>query len=311
MDRFEEMQTFVRIIDAGSISRAADQLDLVKSAVSRRLSDLESRLGIQLINRSTRKLNLTETGQAYYEQCIRLLNDLHEVEASLASDNQKVSGKLRISAPLSFGLAHLKPVISDFMERYPDISLDLDLNDRQVNLLEDNFDLAIRLGVLKDSQLIARRIFKLNIVVVASPDYLAKHGTPQHPDELSQHNIIAYSLAPSDYIAYYAKDNIRQQLGNVKTQAKHTCSSGDFILHLVLAGKGYAIMPSFLAYKHIEQGELIPILNDYAWGDNNAYVIYPPTRYLSYRVRVFIDFLVERYEQTPYWDTFLNTLSQK
>jgi len=304
MDRYEEMQTFVRIIDAGGISRAADQLDLVKSAVSRRLSDLETRLGVQLITRSTRKLTLTDTGRAYYDQCIRLLNDLEEVETSLSSEYKKVTGRLRISAPLSFGLAHLGPVINDFIKLYPQVTLDLDLNDREVNLVEDNFDLAIRIGSLKDSQLIARRIFTLNVVMVASPEYLQKNGTPLHPKELQQHHMIDYSLAGRDFLSYRSQ---KGEADTVKPQIIHSCSSGDFIREMAISGIGFALSPTFLVHKDIEQGRLIPFLCDYSWVTGNAYAIYPPTRHLSHRVRAFIDFLVERYEGMPYWDRCLNS----
>jgi len=299
MDRYEEMQTFVRIIDAGGISRAAEQLDLVKSAVSRRLSDLESRLGVQLINRSTRKFTLTDTGRAYYEQCIRLLNDLEEVESSLSSEYKKVTGKLRISAPLSFGLSHLGAVIKDFIEAYPQVSLDLDLNDRQVNLVEDNFDLAIRIGVLEDSQLIARRLFKLNAVVVASPEFLEKHGTPTHPKDLKGLDMIGYSLADKDYLSYRSNSG---ESGTIQPNMIHSFSNGDFIRQMVLSGIGFTLTPSFIVYKEIEQGSLIPFLCDYRWIEANAYAIYPPTRHLSHRVRAFIDFMVQCFEGTPYWD---------
>ena len=303
MDRYEEMQTFVRIIDAGGISRAADQLDLVKSAVSRRLSDLEKRLGVQLITRSTRKLTLTDTGRAYYDQCLRLLNDLDEVESSLASEYKKVTGKLRISAPLSFGLAHLGPVINDFIKQYPDVTLDLDLNDREVNLVEDNFDLAIRIGALKDSQLIARRIFSLNVVMIASPEYIQKYGMPTLPEQLQHHDMISYSLAERDYLNFSCKTT--GETGTVKPRVVHSCSSGEFIREMVIAGIGFTTSPTCLVHKEIEQGSLIPFLNDYSWVSGNAYAIYPPTRHLSHRVRAFIDFLVERFEGTPYWDRCL------
>jgi len=302
MDRYEEMQTFVRIIDAGGISRAADQLDIVKSAVSRRLSDLESRLGVQLINRSTRKFTLTDTGRAYYDQCIRLLNDLEEVESSLSSEYKKVTGKLRISTPLSFGLSHLGPVIKDFIDLYPDVSLDLDLNDRQVNLVEDNFDLAIRIGVLEDSQLIARRLFKLNAVAVASPEYLAIHGTPTHPNDLNQLEMIGYSLSSRDYLNYQSTNG---ESGSIKPNIIHSFSNGDFIRQMVLSGIGFTLTPSFIVYKEIEEGSLIPFLSNYNWLEANAYAVYPPTRHLSHRVRAFIDFMVQRFEGTPYWDRCL------
>lgn len=303
MDRYEEMQTFIRIIDAGGISRASEQLNLAKSAVSRRLSDLEERLGVQLMNRTTRKFTLTDTGQAYYEQCTRLLNDLDEVESSLTSDDKKVTGKLRISVPLSFGLAHLGPVIQDFIDTYPEVFLDVDFNDRQVNLIEDNIDLAIRIGVLDDSQMIARRLFKLNTVVVASAEFLNHYGTPSHPDELKNMDMIAYSLLNNNYLSYHSKQG---ETGTVQPNIIHSFSNGDFIRQMVLSGIGFALSPSFIVHKEIADGRLVPFLTDYEWTEANAYAIYPPTRHLSHRVRAFIDFLVERFEGIPYWDHCLN-----
>jgi len=305
MDRYEEMQTFIRVIDAGGISRAAEQLDLVKSAVSRRLSDLESRLGVQLINRSTRKFTLTDTGKAYYEQCHRLLNDLDEVESSLSSENKKVTGKLRLSAPLSFGLGHLGPVINDFILQYPQVLLDIDFNDRQVNLVEENIDLAIRIGVLQDSQLIARRLFAVNMVAVASPEYLKNQGVPAHPDELKDRSIINYSLSGQDFLTFRSAEG---ETGTVQPGILHTFNNGDFIRQMVLSGTGFTVTPTFIVYKDIEEGLLIPFLTDYSWGETavNAYAIYPPTRHLSHKVRAFIDFMVQRFAGTPYWDKCLN-----
>lgn len=299
MDPFEEMQTFIRVVDAGGISRAADQLDIAKSAVSRRLSDLETRLGVQLITRTTRKLSITDTGKAYYPQCLRLLNDLQEVESSVSSEHQRLSGKLRIAIPLSFGLAHLESVITDFIAEHPEVVFDLDLNDRKVDLVEENFDLAIRIADLKDSLLIARRLFKLHLIAVASPDYLEKFGTPQTTTDLESHTMIGYSLGPAEGLYYKTADG---EEGHLKANIAHTCSNGDFLRDLVIAGLGYAVTPTFACYQQIEQGKLVPFMRDYSWSKANAYAVYPPTRHLSHRVRAFIDFLVARFQGIPYWD---------
>jgi len=302
MDRYEEMKTFVHIVDSGGISHAADQLGIAKSAVSRRLSDLESRLSIQLFNRSTRKFSLTDTGQSYYDECIRLLNDLEEVEASVISSSQKLTGKLRITAPLSFGLGHLGPVITDFIAKYPDVRIELDLNDREVNLIEENYDLSLRIGVLEDSQLIARKLFRMNLVPLASPEYLKKQGTPITPQELEKHPMIGYMISSGDYLHYTAQDGTQ---GSINPRISHSCSNGDFMRKLVLSGLGFAILPTFLAYQQIEKGVLIPLLIDYSWGRENAYAVYPSTRHLSYRVRAFVDYLLARFQGTPYWNECL------
>ena len=194
MNKVEEMKTFVQVVESGGISKAAAILGLAKSAISRRISDLEARLSVQLFNRSTRSLSLTDIGREFYQHCQRLLNDIDEVESNITSHHQKISGKIRLSAPLSFSIEHLAPAIKQFSERYPDVSFDLDLNDRRVNLIEENFDCAIRIGVLKDSQLVARKLFALKLSLLASQSYLDKHGIPSEISDLNQHIMIDYLL---------------------------------------------------------------------------------------------------------------------
>ena len=179
MDKYEEMKTFVQIVESGGISHAANHLDIAKSAVSRRLNDLEARLRVQLFNRSTREFHLTDTGNAYYQQCIRLLNDLAEVESLVTRENKTLKGKLRVAVPLSFGLGHLGKVIYGFIKKHPEIQIDIDLNDREINLIEDNYDLSLRIGVLEDSQLIARKLFELKLIPVASPNFIKKYSMPK------------------------------------------------------------------------------------------------------------------------------------
>lgn len=298
MDRYEEMKTFIQIVESGGISHASDKLNIVKSAVSRRLNDLEARLDIQLFNRTTRKFSLTDTGKSYYEHCLRLLNDLDEVESSVSRDNKILKGKLRISVPLSFGLGHLGPIIKRFIEQHPEIQIEIDLNDREVNLIEENYDLSLRIGVLEDSQIIARKLFKLNLIPVASPTFIKKYGIPKKPDELQKQPMIGYTLS-SDYLKYTEKNGTTNQ---IKPKIIHSSSNGDFIAEMVSCGLGFSILPSFIAYKYIENKKLIPLLQGYDWGNENAYAVYPFTRHLSYRVRAFIDCLVESFEGTPYWD---------
>ena len=231
-----------------------------------------------------------------------MLNDLEEVESSVTSSDQKLTGKLRITAPLSFGLGHLGPVITDFIAEHPDVQIELDLNDREVNLIGESYDMSLRIGVLEDSQLIARKLFKVSLVSLASPEYLKKHGTPMTPQELENHPMIGYTISSGDYLHYTAQDGNQ---GSIKPSVSHSCSNGDFMGKLVRSGLGFTILPTFLAYKYIEKGELIPLLTDYSWGQENAYAVYPSTRHLSYRVRAFIDYLLARFHGTPYWDECL------
>lgn len=301
MDKYEEMKTFVQIVNSGGISHASNKLDIAKSAVSRRLSDLESRLRVQLFNRSTRKFSLTDTGKSYYEQCLRLLNDLEEVESLVTNENTKLTGRLRIAAPQSFGLAHLGNVVKTFINNNSDIQIELNLDDRRINIIEEHYDIALRIGVLEDSQLIARKLFTLNLIPVASVNFLKIHGVPETAKDLESLAMVGYMLS-HDYLNY---TDPKGRLGKIKPKIIHSCSSGDFIAELISNDIGYSILPSFIAYKYIQNKSLIPLLSDYSWGNENAYAVYPSNRHLSRRVRAFIDHLITSFENTPYWDNHL------
>jgi len=298
MDKYEEMKTFVQIVDSGGISHASNKLEIAKSAISRRLSDLESRLHIQLFNRSTRSLSLTDTGKSYYEQCLRLLNDLEEVESLVTNENTKLTGKLRIAAPHSFGIGHLGNVVKTFINNHPNIQIELNLDDRRINIIEEHYDIALRIGVLEDSQLIARKLFTLNLIPVASTNFLKSNGAPETAKDLETLPMVGYMLS-HDYLHYI---DPKGQLGKIKPKIVHSCSNGDFIAELISNDIGYSILPSFIAYKYIENKSLVPLLSGYLWGNEGAYAVYPSNRHLSQRVRTFIEHLITSFENTPYWD---------
>lgn len=303
MDRFEDLQTFVLVVEAGSISRAADRMDLAKSAVSRRIAGLEERLGAQLFRRTTRQLNLTDTGRSFYERCVRILDDLEEAEQAVSQEHGAMRGTLRVSVPLTFGLLHLTPVINDFMRAHPQVQFDLDLNDRQVDLLHEGFDLAVRIADLPDSSLIARRLTTVRSVVCASPDYLARRGTPRTPADLVRHDCLVYSNAPDPKDWRYRQPD--GKAGSVRVAARLQANNGDFLCAAAVAGQGVIMGPTFISYRSIEQGLLTPILTDHAWPSIPAYAVYPRARHLSHRVRAFVDFLAERFAGVPYWDRCL------
>ncbi len=305
MDRFVDLQTFVQIVVAGSISGAAEHMDVAKSAVSRRLAELEERLGVQLLRRTTRRLSLTESGRGFYERCVRILADLEEAEQDVLQAHAALRGTLRVALPLSFGLLHLAPAIQDFMRLHPGVEFDLDFNDRQVDLLQEGFDLAIRIAQLPDSSLIARRIAPIRQVVCASPAYFAAHGTPQQPADLAQHLCLAYSnLANPGTWVYRQSDGHN---GVVKIPIRLKSTNGDFLVSAALAGQGIVMQPSFFVHQMIASGALMPVLTEFHWPEINAYALYPSTRHLSTRVRVFVDFVAERFAGTPYWDRAMNT----
>jgi DNA-binding transcriptional LysR family regulator len=309
MDKFEDIQAFIAVVDAGSFTAAAQRLGSAKSAVSRRISALEERLGVQLLHRTTRVLNLTETGRSFYNHGSRILADLDEAEAAVQQEHGELRGTLRFALPLSFGVRHMCGPIATFNKQHPKVRFDLDLNDRRVDLIEDNFDVALRIGRLSDSSLIARRLFDVQAVVCASPHYLNVHGAPETPSDLQDHQCLVYSnLIDPDKWSYEDSDG---NTGTVKVSSALSASSGDFLCNAAAHGMGLVIQPSFIAAAAIRSGNLTPVLTDYSWPISPAYAIYPPTRHLSYRVRAFIDFLVEKFAGTPQWDRDCETLSAR
>lgn len=300
MNRFENMGTFIRVVEAGSISGAADRLGVAKSAVSRRLKELEAHLGVELFHRTTRSMNLTDSGRAFYHQSVRILDDVLEAELATSQAHGTLKGSLKIALPSTFGLMHMGPAINEFSKAHPQIEFDLDFNDREVDLIQEGFDLAIRIANLPDSSLIARRLAPIQMVMCASPDYLEQMGMPQSPDELKEHQCLVYSLL-RDFEYWHLTDSNGKE---IKTKIHPTlkASTGEFLKDAAVEGGGIILVPSFIAYKEIELGTLVPVLEGYKTPQIDAYAIYPQTRHLSQRVRAFVDFLVKRFEGTPYWD---------
>ena len=303
MDRFKNMATFIRVVEAGGISAAADKLGVAKSAVSRRLKELEGHLGVELFHRTTRKMNLTDTGRAFYHQSVRIVEDVIEAEHATSQAHGTLKGSLKIALPSTFGLMHMGPAINEFLQENPQIEFDLDFNDREVDLIQEGFDLAIRIANLPDSSLIARRLAPIQFVMCASQVYLEQKDTPYSPDELRDHQCLVYSLM-RDFEYWHLTDSNGREI-RVKIQPYLKASTGEFLKDAAIEGLGIILVPSFIAYKEIESGALVPILEDYKLPQIEAYAIYPQTRHLSQRVRAFVDFLAKRFEGTPYWDLCL------
>jgi DNA-binding transcriptional LysR family regulator len=300
MDRFEDLQAFVAVVETGSFTAAADRLDMAKSAVSRRISGLEERLGVQLLRRTTRRLNVTDAGRSFYEQGVRVLADLDEAETSVLQEHGELRGTLRVALPLAFGIKHMHAPIAAFSRLHPQLRFDLNLNDRRIDLVEEGIDVALRIGKLLDSTLIARRLFDVRTVVCGSPDYFREHGTPAAPADLTHHKCLIYgNLAePNKWVCRDADGkNIR-----VDVAGAMTANNGDFLNAAAAQGLGIAVQPTFIAGELIRRGELVPILTEYVWPVSAAYAVYPPTRHLSRRVRELIDYLVEYFSDTPPWD---------
>ena len=300
MHRFAELQAFVAVVDGGSFTAAAERLGTAKSAVSRRVSTLEQRLGVQLIRRTTRRLDITESGRSFYEHSARILADLDEAESAVQQQHGTLHGSLRIALPLSFGIRHMSRPVGEFARQHPDLRFDLDLNDRRIDLLEEGLDLAIRIGHLRDSSLIARKLFAIRSVVCAAPSYLQEHGEPERPEALADHACLVYGNLP-DPERWACRDSDGREV-RVKVRPVMRSNNGDFLLKAAVNGLGIVQQPTFIAASAICSGELVPLLSRYQWPETPAYAVYPPTRHLSYRVRAFIDYLAAYFSGVPEWD---------
>jgi DNA-binding transcriptional LysR family regulator len=302
MDKFSEIQTFVNVVETGSLSAAADRMAVAKSAVSRRLAELESRLGVQLLQRTTRRIKLTDSGRRFHESSRRILADLEESEFAIATEHATLNGVIRIAAPLSFGIHHLSPVLNNFQKAHPRVDLDLSLDDRQINLLEAGFDLGLRIGKLEDSSLIARRLAPIRRIVLASPTYLQQHGEPRSPEDLKQHIGLTYTNMPEGQLWQFTRPD--GSLVSVRVPGHLKANNGEFLLNAAIDDLGVVVSTTFIACKAIEQGLLKPILCEFEPKPVSLYVIYPSQRHLPHRVRTLIDFLAECFCENPYWDIF-------
>jgi len=300
MDRFEEMRTFITVVKKGSLTAAADKLDIAKSAISRRLAELEERLGVQLLNRTTRKLSLTESGQQYYQHCLHILNDLEEAELAVSSEHAQLKGTIRIAAPLSFGIKHLSTVMNKFLLQHKALILDMDLNDSEVNIIDEGVDLAIRIGQLSDSSYKARCLAPIRRIICASPAYLREYGTPKAANDLKHHIKLSYSNISDGQLWQF----IEPDGSHVTVHAEHRmkANNGDVLLKAAIDGLGIITIPTFISYEAVKQGLLIPILTQYNLPEIALYAVYPDQRFLPRRVRIFIDYLIEQFGDKPYWD---------
>lgn len=297
MDRFEEMRVFAAVVDAGSFVRAADALDLSKTAVSRHVSELESRLGVRLLHRTTRKLSLTAEGQVFHARCKSLLGSVEAAEAEITAGSVQPSGVLRLNVPVTFGLMHLAPLWPDFMQRHPQVTLDVSLADRVVDLVEEGFDLAVRIAQLSSSTLVSRQLATTRMVLCASPEYLRRHGQPQRPADLARHRVLAYSLFHQG--EHWAFDG-PQGREVVKVSPVLRTNSGDTCRAAALAHQGVILQPSFLVGEELRRGELVEVLPGHRSGEMCIYAVYPSRQHLAPKVRAMVDFLVEAFRTTAW-----------
>jgi len=308
MNKFSNLEALVTVVDAGSFSRAAERLGLAKSVISRRVRLLEEQLGAQLLQRTTRSLSLTGPGQQFYERAVRILAELKEAEQSITDASAVLGGNIRIAAPLSFGLHHLSKTLSAFLCEHPGIELDLDLNDREVNLVEEGFDMAVRIGTLHDSTLLARRVGTVRFATCASPDYLKHHGVPQHPAELEMLTGLHYANQPLKQ-AWQFSTATHETLTAIPA-IRMRANNGDVLAAAAVAGLGVVTSPTFIVSDLIATGKLQTILDDFRRPAIGIYAVYPPGRLLPRRLRVFTDFLAESFGDLPYWDQALGVSGQ-
>lgn len=292
MDRFEEMRAFAAVVDAGSFVRAADALEMSKTAVSRLVGELEARLGIRLLHRTTRKLSLTGEGEVFHARCKELLADVDEAEAEVTARADQATGLVRVNVPVSFGLLQLAPLWPVFMARHPQVSLDVTLADRIVDLVEEGFDLAVRIARLPASTLVSRQLTSTRLVLCASPEYLRREGAPAHPTELARRVVFAYTLlATGDQWSFEGPEGAV----TVKITPRLRSNSGDTCTAAALQHQGLVLQPSFLISDYLRSGALVEVLPEYRSIELGVYAVYASRKHTPPKVRVLIDFLVESF----------------
>jgi DNA-binding transcriptional LysR family regulator len=301
MEHLSDIAVFVRVVEAGSFTAAADKLGLSQSAVSKSVNRLEEHMGTRLLNRSTRKLSLTEAGAALHERGKRALGEIEEAELEVARLQTEPRGVLRVNAPMSFGILHISPLMPEFLERYPALTVDLQLDDRLTDLVDEGFDCAIRIKALDDSTLVAKKLGPCRQVICASPQYLKRHGTPRTPQELKEHNVLVYT-----YRTNPGEWELRGPDGK-KTRFESTArlhsNNGIALVQAALKGLGILVPPTFYVGKELKEKKFVTIMDDYTvLPELNIHAVYPERRHLSPKVRAFVDFLAERIGPEPYWD---------
>jgi DNA-binding transcriptional LysR family regulator len=294
-----EMSVFAKVVSSGSLSAAARDLGVSTAVVSRRLAALEARLGVRLVNRTTRRLALTDEGASYHEACARILAEIEDADAAAAAKRVEPQGLLKVALPASFGHKHIAPLVPPFAARFPKIQLAFSLSDRTVNMIEEGYDLAIRIGELEDSSLAARKLAPNRRVVCASPEYLRRHPAPRKPMDLQQHNCLTTNDLQMNW-EYKGPDGKR---GVVRVSGHYACDNWEVLREWAMAGLGVALKSTWDVRRQLEDGSLVPLLPGYDFGTDVAiYAVYPHRRYLPAKTRVFIDFLAESFGPEPYWD---------
>jgi DNA-binding transcriptional LysR family regulator len=300
MDEFAAIPVFVAVVENGGFSAAARTLGVSKSAVSKRINQLESHLGVRLLHRTTRKLSLTEAGERYFEHAAEALHAAGKAEDAVTELQGEPQGKLKISSPMSFGRLHVAPLIPKFLQRYPKLQIDLVMDDRNIDLVAGGFDVAIRSGDMPDSTLIARKLAPLRQVLCASPSYIERYGMPATPSELCERNCILFSYSGDANEWTLNKDNKSEV---VMVSGSYRVNNSEAILEALREGIGIGRLPTFVASPDLKAGKLLRVLESYHIPDHIFYAVFPERQYLPAKVRVFLDFAIEYFGgDHPYWD---------
>lgn len=295
MDKVQEMSSFVAVVEAGSFIGAADATGFTKAAISRHIADLERRLDVRLMHRTTRRLSLTDEGRVFYGRSKELLAGIAEAESEITARSSEATGLLRITAPLTFGVLHLAPLWPAFIEANPKVSLDITLSDRVVDLVEEGYDFAVRISTLPSSTLISRQLSSTRMVLCASPGYVAAHGTPTVPSDLSQHLLLAYSYWPDEW--QFQRNGVAYK---VAIRSVLRSNNGDTCRLAALAGQGITLQPDFIVGRDVRAGALVALLPDYDAGTIGIHAVYASRKHLSVKVRRLIDFLAETLKDTDW-----------
>jgi len=298
------MRLYCHIVEAGQLSLAADQLNLSKGAVSKQLAKLETHLGGRLLHRTTRRLTPTEVGIAFYERAKQILESVEEAECVVTGLTAEPSGTLKINAPMSFGFLHMGELLAKYQKKYPKVNIDITLHDRQIDLIEEGYDLALRIATLKDSSLIARKIASCHLVMCASPEYLEKQGEPQNPSDLKNHQCLLYAY--SDSVRSWSFENKQGKKQQISVNGTLTANNGNLICDALVNGMGIARLPTFIIGDAIRQGKAKIILDEWRAEPQDISLLYPSSRHLSAKVRTFVDMAVDYFrpalDEDNKWD---------
>ena len=303
LDNLAGLAVFAKVVEHEGFSRAADVLGMSKSAVSKQVSGLEDRLGMRLLNRTTRQLSLTESGARLYERCQRILSEVEEAEREAGRLQSRPTGVLRVTAGMSFGHLHLAPLMAEFLARFPDLNVELVLNDRVVDLVEEGYDVGLRIGDLDDSALMARKLSPIERLTVAAPEYLASHGTPERPADLAGHTCLAYSYGRNGNSWRFTAPGSEAR---IRFAPRLMVNNGDTLRGIAESGAAIVQLPSFLVGASVRDGRLVEILRPFRPAASGLYAVYPHNRHVSVKVRAFIDFIARQYGPAPYWDAGLD-----